>query len=110
MSLQEEYAEFSRGYWADPDPKQCGCRGSGWALSDLDTWHKCRFHCTPTTPHPEYDDTDAAIDANPHQCLVDEPNKEKPVDDVTQQDMDAAEFKPAPPTPPEPLKPDDIPF
>jgi hypothetical protein len=55
MSLQDYYNSFSEGYWADPDKKVCGCRGSGYALSDVDTWHKCPYHCTPTTRHPEDD-------------------------------------------------------
>ncbi len=28
----------------DPDPKQCGCHGTGWILSDFDTWHQCPAH------------------------------------------------------------------
>lgn len=35
-----------------PDPEQCLCRGSGWALSDVDTWHQCPIHYK-NQRHPE---------------------------------------------------------
>ncbi len=35
---------FKTGYWAHPVASECLCRGSGWALSEVDTWHKCREH------------------------------------------------------------------
>jgi hypothetical protein len=50
--LQDYYNQFNTGVWADPDPKVCLCRGSGWALSDVDTFHECRFHYTGQR-HPE---------------------------------------------------------
>jgi hypothetical protein len=99
--LQDEYNEFCRGYWADPDPKHCGCRGCGWALSDLDTWHQCPYH---KGPHPESEPDD------PAQCLVGTEENPKMPDDVTDAEMEACEFKPAAPPPPKPLTDADIPF
>jgi hypothetical protein len=111
MSLQAEFDEFCRGYWADPDPKQCRCRGSGYALSDLDTWHQCPYHWTKQTRHPEEDWGD---EPNPDQSLevVSHNPQEKPKvpEDITEEDMIAAEFKPASPPPAEPLNEDEIPF
>ena len=52
---QQYYDEFHSGYWADPNPKLCRCHGSGWALSELDTWHECHIHHTPGQRHPEDD-------------------------------------------------------
>lgn len=113
MSLQAYFNEFSQGYWADPDPKQCGCRGTGYALSDLDTWHKCPYHATPTTRHPE-DDYGDEERREAAQCLEVVPNpEEKPKmlpDDVTDADKIACEFTPAPAAPRPPLTDDDIPF
>jgi hypothetical protein len=37
--------------WVDEDEAACGCRGSGWWLSELDTFHKCPLHA-PDAPHP----------------------------------------------------------
>jgi hypothetical protein len=54
---------FSLSYWADPDPNKCRCGGTGWALSELDTWHCCPIH-GKGMPHPEefeaLDEEDAA--------------------------------------------------
>ena len=54
-SLQMEYDNACSGAWADLNPNKCGCRGKGWFLSDVDTWHPCRFHCDPEAGHPEDD-------------------------------------------------------
>ncbi len=40
-------------YFAHPDPSQCGCRGSGYYLSQVDTWHECPFHHIVGQAHPE---------------------------------------------------------
>ena len=48
--LQQYYDHFKTGYWATI--KNCACRGTGWHLSDVDTWHKCPIHFT-NQPHPE---------------------------------------------------------
>lgn len=50
--LQSYYDAFSTGYWATPDASECECGGGGWALSDVDTWHKCPCHFWGQ-PHPE---------------------------------------------------------
>ena len=46
------------GVWAHPEAEHCGCRGSGWWASELDTFHECRFH-QRGQPHPE-DDSESA--------------------------------------------------
>lgn len=42
--------------WADENPNICGCRGRGWMLSDLDTWHHCPIH-GKGVPHPLEEET-----------------------------------------------------
>lgn len=56
--LQQYYDNFRTGYWAHPDPEKCKCRGSGYALSEVDTWHSCPEHYVPGQPHPEDWDPD----------------------------------------------------
>lgn len=47
------YSEFVQPkVWAHPDPDLCGCRGSGWWLSEVDTWEHCPHH-GKGVPHPE---------------------------------------------------------
>lgn len=57
MSEQASYIELFELFAFDEDAAKCRCRGSGWALSELDTWHKCRIHWKnhKDTPHPEDD-------------------------------------------------------
>ncbi len=64
MSELQSYAEeFQRAYWADEDPAQCGCRGNGWALSDVDTWHECPIHhCGQLHPEDSAFDTDEGFE------------------------------------------------
>lgn len=50
--LQHYYDNFCRGHWAEPDPQDCRCKGHGWALSEVDTWHKCPLHYKGQT-HPD---------------------------------------------------------
>ena len=50
--LQAYYDAFRTGYWAHPDARECRCGGSGWALSEVDTLHTCRYHYRGQ-PHPE---------------------------------------------------------
>ena len=38
---------------AHPESALCGCKGSGWLLSDWDSWTPCPSH--PGHPHPEAD-------------------------------------------------------
>jgi len=86
MSLQSYYDAFKSGYWARSDAEVCPCRGCGWALSEVDTWHKCPIHYAGQ-PDPEWAD-----------CGMDD-------------DCDVADTEPAPP--PEPVADpdeDDIPF
>ena len=52
MSLQAIYEAANSGLWETLNPYECGCRGSGWFLSDVDTWHKCHTH-NPKASHPE---------------------------------------------------------
>lgn len=56
MSLQDYYDNFASqpSRWSHEDPRECGCHGSGWFLSDLDTIHKCPRH-NVGQPHPEDD-------------------------------------------------------
>ena len=55
MGLQSYYDNFANtSRWQDNDPEQCGCGGSGWWLSELDTWHRCGTHGTKeNSRHPE---------------------------------------------------------
>lgn len=50
--LQQCYDAACYGGWQDPDPKACGCLGSGWFLSEVDTHHRCSFHGKDAR-HPE---------------------------------------------------------
>lgn len=52
--LQAYYNNFASqpSRWMDSDPARCGCRGSGWWASEVDTWHECPVHFTGQT-HPE---------------------------------------------------------
>ncbi len=52
--LQDIYNEATSGIWKDLDQNKCGCRGRGWFLSDVDTWHHCHIHNTGQA-HPEDD-------------------------------------------------------
>lgn len=42
--LSAYYEDFKTGYWRDSDPEVCPCKGHGWALSQVDTWHQCPTH------------------------------------------------------------------
>ena len=50
--LQEIYNAWCSGMWATEPKEDCPCRGYGWGLSDVDTWHKCPRH-NNGQPHPE---------------------------------------------------------
>ena len=56
--LEQYYDNFRASYWADVEPARCGCRGTGYALSQVDTWHPCPVHFTPGQRHPEDDGPD----------------------------------------------------
>ena len=56
--LTDYYREVAcGGAWMAKEAAECGCGGSGWWLSDVDTWHSCRIHNTgqqhPEDPAPE---------------------------------------------------------
>lgn len=42
--LQAYYDNFRTGYWATESAEDCPCHGRGFALSEVDTWHKCPVH------------------------------------------------------------------
>lgn len=51
--LTTYYNEFVLGCgWEREDADECGCRGSGWFLSQVDTWHECPTHYKGQR-HPE---------------------------------------------------------
>jgi hypothetical protein len=55
MSLQDAFMQtkwaIEAGYHSHRDPARCECHGSGWILTDFDTWHECPLH--RGRPHPE---------------------------------------------------------
>jgi hypothetical protein len=51
LSLYFHEVALNSTTWADVGHEACGCRGSGWWLSEVDTFHKCPFHA-PDAPHP----------------------------------------------------------
>ena len=50
--LQQCYDNAKAGWWILEDASECGCRGSGWLLSQVDTLHKCYIH-NDGQPDPE---------------------------------------------------------
>ena len=67
MSYSEHsayYNNFRRGQWACEAAATCPCRGYGWALSEVDTWHECPAHFDgqrhPEDHDPEDHDEDVA--------------------------------------------------
>jgi len=53
--LQAIYDAAVSGFYTEQCPLTCGCRGSGWYLSGVDTWHACPVHHRKGQRHPEYD-------------------------------------------------------
>lgn len=51
-----DFAQLESGLWAHINPDACPCKGHGWLLSALDTWHQCPLH-GHNVPHPEDDRT-----------------------------------------------------
>lgn len=41
---QRECGAIAGGWFSEEDPKDCGCRGCGWILSDWDVWVRCPLH------------------------------------------------------------------
>jgi hypothetical protein len=75
MGLQSYFDNFASqpSRWSDPDAARCGCRGSGWWNSELDTWHACPAHNIEVKgrrpPHPEHDEYDDGFDHDLHRWL-----------------------------------------
>lgn len=46
------------GWSSTEDPETCACRGTGYILSQLDTFHECRIHFVKGQPHPEDDENE----------------------------------------------------
>jgi len=71
--LQTYYDNFRTGYWAHPDADRCPCRGRGWALSEVDTWHTCPIHYNgqpgPDDDYPDVENTGDTIPAPPPLVL-----------------------------------------
>jgi len=86
---QTYYAAFKTGYWAQEKAEDCPCNGSGWTLSEVDTWHECPVH-HKWQCHPESGCEDADCPA----C-----NNVGPLPAL-----------PPPPPPPTTYAEDDIPF
>lgn len=59
--------DLDSGRWAEINPVRCPCRGSGWLLSDFDTFHACPVHGNGV-PHPE--DEDMVFDYEAHMLKV----------------------------------------
>lgn len=66
---QAHYYDFQTGYWADEDPEKCWCHGSGWALSQVDTWHRCPFHGADAR-HPEDDNDEVCSHVEVARCYI----------------------------------------
>ena len=65
MHLVNQLNQWS--LWAVPNPRNCPCGGSGWLLSDYDTWHRCGLH--GGTPHPEDEEAEFDYEAHRLKCL-----------------------------------------
>lgn len=62
--LTQYYNEFAcAGVWASPETSECGCRGSGWFLSEVDTYHRCGFHYDGQPNNESSDEEVEAYDA-----------------------------------------------
>lgn len=73
--LQHYYDMCRQGAFARNDADECGCRGHGWFLSEVDTWHECPVHYAGQR-HPEDDRSDeefAADEAAAHAAREAEP-------------------------------------
>lgn len=60
-AYQDYYEDFKSGYWAREDAEECKCRGSGWALSEVDTWHPCPVHFRKGQRHPDDEDEEKDV-------------------------------------------------
>lgn len=42
---QSDYQLMRAGAgWAEPEEQYCGCKGSGWYISNFDTVERCPYH------------------------------------------------------------------
>ena len=44
MITIRENIQAQMTYDCVPTASECWCRGSGWVLSDYDSFHECRYH------------------------------------------------------------------
>lgn len=58
----ETMRELDSGIWATINPFTCPCGGSGWLLSEYDTWHRCSVHGKDAVPSNEDDPRDFTKD------------------------------------------------
>lgn len=63
------YNEIVQGHWQNPDPHLCGCGGSGWLYSDLDTYHWCPYHGVGVMPPEGGSDRAFTADYNKNPWL-----------------------------------------
>lgn len=68
--LAAYYQDFRSGYWAHPNASECRCKGSGWALSEVDTWHPCPIHHIRGQCHPEDAIEEEACNFDCRGCLA----------------------------------------
>ncbi len=59
--LQHYYENFCSGWWAMDKEDECPCRGSGWAVSEVDTVHQCPKHFKGQL-HPDAYDNDMSLE------------------------------------------------
>lgn len=69
--LTQYHTAFNTGYWATEDAGECPCRGYGWALSDVDTWHECPAHFTGQR-HPDVDEAEYEAGKAEEQAAAEE--------------------------------------
>ena len=74
--LQAMYNEICQGHWMHFDGAICGCGGSGWFLSDLDTFHECSYHHVAGQPHPEDYCCEGYEESNEDQARIKEARTE----------------------------------
>lgn len=122
--LQDYYDACKTGFWANPDCRRCGCKGRGYWLSDLDTWHECPYHFSGQ-PHPNDDyvrimnkrriiakDHKTQDDATCPSCGTEEGNINCPTCNppMQQQEQASSNDEPIPPPPTAAADRDEIPF
>lgn len=69
-TMQQAVNEYVQNV-ADLNPEHCACRGSGWTLSNYDSWHPCPAHHRGQ-PHPE----DYCGGCGEHHCICPPPSPE----------------------------------